>query len=77
VTPDLDGSLTAYGYFTPSEPGLKELVDELFGTNWGHITVGPCLEGAAFEIRFTQAPEIRLSHYRLRSLALLFMHRSA
>jgi hypothetical protein len=61
VTPDLDGSLTAYGYFAPSEPVLRELVDELFGKNWAHITVGPCIEGAVFEIRFTQAPEIRIS----------------
>jgi hypothetical protein len=61
VTPDLDGSLTAYSYFTPSEPVLRDLVAELFGKNWAHITVGPCIEGAVFEIRFTQAPEIRIS----------------
>jgi hypothetical protein len=58
VTPDLDGSLTAYSYFAPSEPVLRELVGELFGKNWAHITVGPCIEGAVFEIRFTQAPDI-------------------
>jgi len=61
VTPDLDGSVTAFSYFTPSEPVLRELVDELFAKNWAHITVGPCIEGAVFEIRFTQAPEIRIS----------------
>jgi hypothetical protein len=61
VTPDLDGSLTAYSYFAPSEPVLRKLVDELFRKNWAHITVGPCIEGAVFEIRFTQAPEIRIS----------------
>lgn len=61
VTSDLDGSRTAYSYFAPSEPVLRELFDELFGKNWAHITVGPCIEGAVFEIRFTQAPEIRIS----------------
>jgi hypothetical protein len=61
VTSDLDGSRTAYSYFAPAEPVLRELVDELFGKNWAHITVGPCIEGAVFEIRFTQAPEIRIS----------------
>jgi len=61
VAPDLDGSLTAYSYFAPSEPVLRELVEELFGKNWARITVGPCIEGAVFEIRFTQAPEIRIS----------------
>jgi hypothetical protein len=61
VTPDLDGSVTAYSHFAPSEPVLRTLVDELFGKNWAHITVGPCIEGAVFEIRFTQAPEIRIS----------------
>jgi hypothetical protein len=61
VTPDLDGSVTAYSHFTPSEPVLRRLADELFGNNWGRITVGPCIEGAVFEIQFTQAPEIRIS----------------
>jgi hypothetical protein len=61
VTPDLDGSVTAYSHFAPSEPVLTKLVDELFGKNWAHLVVGPCIEGAVFEIQFTQAPEIRIS----------------
>jgi hypothetical protein len=58
---DLDESLTAYSYFTPSESVMKELVEELFVKNWKQIVVGPCVEGAVFEIQFVQPPEIRIS----------------
>jgi hypothetical protein len=56
-----DDSVTAFSHFPPSETVLRELVDELFAKNWSKITVGPCIEGAVFEIRFVQAPEIRIS----------------
>jgi hypothetical protein len=61
ISHDPDGSMTAYSHFASSEPVLRELADELFGKNWSQITVGPCIEGAVFEIRFVQAPEIRIS----------------
>src|SRR5215471_12210107 len=60
VTHDPDESLTAYSYFMPSEPVMKELVEE-FIKNWKHIVVGPCVEGAVFEIHFVHQPEIRIS----------------
>jgi hypothetical protein len=56
-----DNAVTAYSHFAPSESVLRDLVDELFAKNWSRITVGPCIEGAVFEIRFVQAPEIRFS----------------
>jgi hypothetical protein len=40
---------------------MKELVDELFVHNWQHIVVGPCIEGAVFEVRFQTAPDVRIS----------------
>jgi len=56
-----DDAVTAYSYFAPSEKIMADLVEELFVKNWAHIVVGPCLEGAVFEIRFVQPPEIRIS----------------
>ena len=56
-----DDTLTAYSYFPPVENALGELVDELFVKNWSCVVVGPCIEGAVFEIRFVEAPQIRTS----------------
>jgi len=54
-----DNALTAYSYFTPTENAMRELVEDLFVKNWSRIVVGPCIEGAVFEIRFVEPPEIR------------------
>jgi hypothetical protein len=56
-----DDAQTGYSYFTPSETVMKELVDELFFRNWQRIVVGPCIEGAVFEVCFKNAPEVRIS----------------
>ena len=56
-----DDALTGYSYFAPSESAMKDLVDELFVRNWQRIVVGPCIEGAVFEICFQKAPEVRIS----------------
>lgn len=56
-----DDAQTAYSYFEPSESVMRELVDEIFVRNWRHIVVGPCIEGAVFEICFQAAPEVRIS----------------
>jgi hypothetical protein len=56
-----DDSLTAYSYFAPAESTMLDLVDELFVHNWRRIVVGPCLEGAVFEVIFKEAPEVRIS----------------
>lgn len=61
VKHELDNALTAYSYFIPSEPVLANLVQELFVKNWSRIVVGPCIEGAVFEIRFVEAPQVRTS----------------
>jgi len=56
-----DGSLTAFTSI-PLAPGvMRRLMDKLFVENWSHIVVGPCLQGAVFEIRFVQAPQVRYS----------------
>lgn len=56
-----DDAVTAYSYFTPTEASMKELAEELFSRNWKRIVVGPCIEGAVFEICFTQEPGVRIS----------------
>jgi hypothetical protein len=49
-----DDAVTAYSYFEPTEDAMTELVEELFSRNWKQIVVGPCIEGAVFEVCFTQ-----------------------
>jgi hypothetical protein len=54
-----DEAETAFTYFAATEPVLRELAQDLFGTHWRSIVVGPCVEGAVFEVRFEKAPELR------------------
>jgi hypothetical protein len=56
----LDGSLTAYSYFEPSADVMDKLVKLLFEEHWARITVGPCIEGAVFEVRFSEAPKLSM-----------------
>jgi hypothetical protein len=54
-----DDAVTAYTYFLPTESTMRELAQELFATHWRSVVVGPCIEGAVFEIAFQSPPEIR------------------
>ena len=56
-----DAAITAYSYFAPVEQTMRDLAQELFGTYWRSVVVGPCIEGAVFEISFQSAPELRYS----------------
>jgi hypothetical protein len=56
-----DEAVTAYTYFPPAEQTMRDLAQELFGTYWRSVVVGPCIEGAVFEIAFQSQPEIRYS----------------
>lgn len=56
-----DETVTAFSEI-PLAPGkMRRLADQLFVDNWSHIVVGPCLQGAVFEIRFSQKPDLRYS----------------
>lgn len=55
-----DGAVTYHTYFEPHEGTMRNLVDDLFGNHWKGIVVGPCVEGAVFDVRFTERPEIRI-----------------
>ena len=54
---DLSGGVTDYSYITPTEETMRELTRVLFEEHWRDIVVGPCIEGAVFEIRFAEAPK--------------------
>lgn len=70
-----DDAVTAYTYFEPREAVLRELVQQLFGVHWSRVVVGPCIEGAVFEVCFQQAPEIRYSDgYLTVDLGLWHFH---
>ncbi len=56
----LDGTTTEFTNFEPSGENLAALVAILFEEHWAEITVGPCIEGAVFEIRFEKAPVISM-----------------
>jgi hypothetical protein len=56
-----DDAVTAFTYFDPTETVMKDLVEELFVHNWSRIIVGPCLEGSVFEVRFVEAPQVRIA----------------
>lgn len=55
-----DGTTTDLSYFEPEEEKMQALVEILFQVHWSEITVGPCIEGAVFEIRFAAPPKISL-----------------
>ncbi len=54
---DLSGSVTEYSYVTPTEETMRELTRLIFEEHWRDIIVGPCIEGAVFEIRFAEPPK--------------------
>ena len=56
-----DDAVTASTFFPPEEATMRALAQELFGTHWRSVVVGPCIEGAVFEVSFQTAPEIRYS----------------
>ncbi|MGH8581733.1 MAG: DUF7676 family protein [Gammaproteobacteria bacterium] len=55
-----DGTSTELSYFEPTEAVMTSLVDILFKEHWADITVGPCIDGAVFEIRFKEPPKVSL-----------------
>ena len=57
---ELDGSMTEYHEMPVAGDAVERLLTELFTAHWAAITVGPIIEGAAYEIRFTQKPEISM-----------------
>jgi hypothetical protein len=53
-----DGSTGETWPITPGDNVYRNLLEELCSRHWSVITVGPIIQGAAFEWRFAQAPKI-------------------
>jgi hypothetical protein len=60
VITQLDGNVTEYSYFEPTAITMDKLVRLLFEDHWRDITVGPCIEGAVFEVRFSEQPKLSM-----------------
>src|SRR2546426_4861903 len=60
VVRELDGTVTTYDEVGVEGDGVERLLTELFTEHWPAVTVGPLVEGAAYEIRFTVAPKVSM-----------------
>lgn len=60
VVEHLDGNVTEYSYFEPSAEAMDKLVKVLFDEHWRDVVVGPCIEGAVFEVRFSEPPKLTM-----------------
>src|SRR6266511_957223 len=54
----LDGTETEYHDMAVEGDGVERLLTELFTEHWAKLTVGPLIEGAAYEIQFASAPTV-------------------
>ena len=57
---ELDGSVTEYEDVDAAGDRVERLLTELFTDHWARLTVGPLIQGAVFEIRFTEAPRVTM-----------------
>ena len=55
---ELDGTITEYDDIPVAGDRIERLLTEIFTEHWAAVSVGPLIEGAAYEIRFTAAPEV-------------------
>lgn len=55
---ELDGTTTEYDDIPVTGDRIERLLTELFTTSWRDLTVGPIIQGAAWEIRFTAPPRL-------------------
>lgn len=56
----LDGTTTEYEEISVEGDRMERLLRELLGEHWARITVGPIIEGAAWEVRFIARPELSM-----------------
>jgi hypothetical protein len=57
---ELDGTTTEYEDIAVGGDRIERLLTELFTEHWSRITVGPLIQGAAWEIRFTAPPKLSM-----------------
>ena len=56
----LDGTTTEYQDIAVAGDGVERLLVELFTEHWAALTVGPLIEGAAYEIQFASPPKVTM-----------------
>jgi hypothetical protein len=56
----LDGTTLEYHDMAVAADGVERLLTELFTEHWAKITVGPLIEGAAYEIQFAAPPTVTM-----------------
>jgi hypothetical protein len=57
---ELDGTTTEYDDVPVAGERVEQLLTELFTAHWARLTVGPIVQGAAWEIRFTGRPQLSM-----------------
>lgn len=57
---ELDGTTTEYFEVAVVGDRVERLLTGLFSEHWADLTVGPLIEGAAFEIRFGAQPKVSM-----------------
>jgi hypothetical protein len=57
---ELDGTITEYEDVPVGGDRIERLLTGLFIEHWARLTVGPLIQGAAWEIRFSGAPKVTM-----------------
>jgi hypothetical protein len=60
VVVNIDGSRTEYDDMPPEPATLERLLREIFERHWDGITVGPILQGAAYELQYSKPPKVSM-----------------
>ena len=60
IVRDADGSVTEYSEVPVAGDTVQRLLSEVFADHWAAISVGPVIEGAAYEIRFAGPPRLSM-----------------
>ena len=55
-----DGSTTEYFDAPVAGDHVERLMREVFTDHWAHVTVGPIIEGSAWEIQFPAQPKVSM-----------------
>jgi hypothetical protein len=56
----LDGTTTEYDEIDVGGDRVQRLLTEIFTDHWAEVFAGPIIEGAAYEIRFPEAPKLSM-----------------
>jgi len=60
IVEEPDGTVTEYDEIDVAGDRVERLLREIFTAHWARVTVGPVVEGAAWELRFTAEPALSM-----------------